>query len=116
MLKRLFLLIVFLVVPVLVVAESSPTDMEIQFVGAASSTHPVEAARSILSFGFECTEQLGSCPMVGGKVYFENDPEDHWIMSVLTSYNLKDKPVKVYWDDSQKNSRGYCKIISVRGY
>jgi len=90
--------------------------MSIEFVGAASSNHPIALAQSNYSTGFNYTTQLGACPLVDGKVYFENPTEDKGIYSTLLSAKATGNQVKVYWYDTQKNSRNYCEISGVRFY
>ena len=90
--------------------------LTIDFVGAASATHPVQSVQSIPSVGFDSTTPLGTCPLVEGKVYFEGNPEDTGISAILLAAKISGQPVKIYWDDSFKSPRGFCMLLTVRAY
>lgn len=90
--------------------------LEIEFVGAASATHPVVEVQGQPTVGFDSTTQLGACPLSEGKVYFEGNTDDTYIFSILLAAQASGAPVKIYWNDAHVNSRGYCKLEGVRLY
>lgn len=116
MFKKLILIIILLLFPSMVYAEKSFIEAPIEFIGAVSSTYPDIDAQSFFSVGLDSEVALGTCPLVNNKVYFENPLEDKEIYTILMNWNLKEWPVRVYWDDSQKSPRGYCMVTIARGY
>ena len=90
--------------------------LTIDFVGAASAAHPVQSVQLIPSVGFDSTTSLGACPLVDGKVYFEGIPEDTGITAILLAAKFSGQPVRIYWDDSFRSSRGYCMLLAIRAY
>ena len=97
-------------------AASGSEVLTIEFVGSTSATHPEQSARSMPSVGFDSTSALGSCQLVDGKVYFEGNPEDTGISAILLAAKVSGQPVRIYWDDNHKNTRGFCMLTGVRAY
>ena len=97
-------------------AQTGQVVLPVEFVGATSSTHPVQAAQGLPSFGFDSTIPLGTCPLVDGKVYFEGNPDDTAMLSVMLAAQASGAGIRIYWDDTHTNTRGYCKLAGVRAY
>ena len=114
--KKYILVIVLLFVTKSVTAASGKKTLTIEFVGSTSSDHPITVVQSVTSFGFNSDIQLGTCPLVDGKVYFENSSDDKGLASTILAAKISGKDVQVYWDDSIVTSRNICKIINVRVY
>lgn len=86
----------------------------INYVGYASETHPVAAVQSSPSYSFEHSTQLGTCPMDDGKIFFDGNPGDSGMVSVLIAAKMANRKVRIYWHDSHVSERGYCKLSNVQ--
>ena len=100
--------------PFAAVADDGLLEVLIDYVGSVSSTYPDPLAQSIYTARFEHTTQVGSCPLSEGKLYFEVNPQDKGIVSILLAAKSAGKTVRVSWNDSAKNQRGYCLITAVQ--